>query len=85
MKVLIYHLYGLMYEEVKVVDEGFWMSESEYNRVGNEDVMLVFENMNHEVQEMYELVNKATPNKLNAIIKRYNITSVKEFNRLLAI
>lgn len=32
MKVLIYHLYGLMYEEVKVVDEGFWMSEEEYER-----------------------------------------------------
>lgn len=34
--VLVYRLYGLTYEEVKVVDEGFWMSESEYNRVGNE-------------------------------------------------
>src|SRR5690554_4758415 len=31
--VLVYRLYGLTYEEVKVVDEDFWMGESEYNRV----------------------------------------------------
>src|SRR5690554_886219 len=30
--VLVYRLYGLTYEEVKIVDEGFWMSEEEYNR-----------------------------------------------------
>src|SRR5690554_3926426 len=30
--VLVYRLYGLTYEEVKVVDEDFWMGESEYNR-----------------------------------------------------
>lgn len=34
--VLVYRLYGLTYEEVKVVDEGFWMSEEEYNREENE-------------------------------------------------
>src|SRR5690554_5242819 len=28
--VLVYRLYGLTYEEVKVVDEEFWMGESEY-------------------------------------------------------
>src|SRR5690554_1454265 len=28
--VLVYRLYGLTYEEVKIVDEDFWMSEEEY-------------------------------------------------------
>ncbi len=31
--VLVYRLYGLSYEEVKVVDEDFWMGEDEYERV----------------------------------------------------
>ncbi|RFC54938.1 DUF7149 domain-containing protein [Brumimicrobium aurantiacum] len=34
--VLVYRLYGLTYEEVKVVDEDFWMGESEYERVDTE-------------------------------------------------
>lgn len=33
--VLVYRLYGLTYEEVKVVDEEFWMSESEYEMIEN--------------------------------------------------
>ncbi|MEX1191913.1 MAG: TaqI-like C-terminal specificity domain-containing protein [Brumimicrobium sp.] len=31
--VLVYKLYNLSYEEVKVVDEEFWMSENEYEKV----------------------------------------------------
>lgn len=32
---LVYHLYGLSYEEVKVVDEDFWMGEEEYNTINH--------------------------------------------------
>lgn len=32
--VLVYKLYNLTYEEVKVVDKDFWMGEEEYKSFG---------------------------------------------------
>jgi len=31
--LLVYKLYGLSYEEVKVVDGGGWLNEEEYNQI----------------------------------------------------
>jgi len=33
LEALLYKLYGLTYEEVKVVDSDFWLSEAEYAAV----------------------------------------------------
>lgn len=35
--VLVYRLYGLTYEEVKVVDPGFWLREGEYENVKSDE------------------------------------------------
>jgi beta-mannanase len=31
--VLVYKLYELTYDEVKIIDKDFWLSEEEYGRV----------------------------------------------------
>ncbi|TSA25174.1 MAG: hypothetical protein D4R67_10655, partial [Bacteroidetes bacterium] len=34
LDVMIYHLYELTYEEVKIIDSDFWLSEEEYDKLG---------------------------------------------------
>ncbi len=53
--------------------------------LNNHDLMVVFENMNQQVQSMYKLVNEASSNNKRPIIRRYNVTSMNEFNRLVTI
>jgi hypothetical protein len=31
--VLVYHLYELTYDEVKIIDKDFWLSEEEYEKI----------------------------------------------------
>jgi len=33
--VLVYHLYELTYDEVKIIDKDFWLSEEEYDAIKN--------------------------------------------------
>jgi len=33
---MVYKLYELMYEEVKIIDKDFWLSEEEYNNNNTE-------------------------------------------------
>lgn len=51
----------------------------------NQDLMVVFENMNQQVQSMYKLVSEASSNNKRSVISRYNVTSRSEFNRLVTI
>ena len=36
--VLVYHLYELTYDEVKIIDKDFWLSEEEYRKIKTEKV-----------------------------------------------
>ena len=31
--VLVYHLYELTYDEVKIIDKDFWLSDEEYRKI----------------------------------------------------